>query len=595
MADRDDLSLERWTNHETVRSGETSVTSLLELPTVTLSSTFGHDASADFQLGAVLGQGGMGEVVEAQQLALQRTVAIKRPRTVEDSTGPLVREAIATGRLEHPGIVPVHLLARSADQTPLFVMKRIEGQPWSALLSTRELEANLETLVRVCDAVAFAHGRGVVHRDVKPANVMLGAFGEVYLVDWGLAASTRVDVVLPLVSEVGVGGTPAYMAPEQARQGASIGPWTDVYLLGATLCELVTGQPPHRATSVDEALASAAQGSLPDFRGVPEDLAALCRRAMAVAPEARFASVRDFQLGVQRSLRARGALALHARVMDRLGVLEAAAPGSDHSGVFVECRFGFEEVRRQYPGFAPAGDGLRRTLIAMAKHELARGAVSAARGLVDQLEAPAPELLAAVVGAEARALESQARLAQLEANEREASNDAASSTKARFVSVFALVVALGSATLGVGYLLAPHLFTTARGAALILSLSLSSIIYARIIKRAPDANLRQRRVALALRINWSVSMGLWLLAWRLDLPFFHTVVFYLWLNAGLWAVSSVYGEEVRARPVAVAFFVSALVALLVPTIAFFVNGLLMGAAFWRLGRSLSQLTPKGPG
>ncbi len=119
-----------------------------------------------------------------------------------------------------------------------------DGRSWSALLSTRDLEANLETLVRVCDAVAFAHGRGVVHRDVKPANVMLGAFGEVYLVDWGLAASTRADDVLPLVSEVGVGGTPAYLAPEQVRPGGSIGPWTDVYLLGATLCELVTGKPP---------------------------------------------------------------------------------------------------------------------------------------------------------------------------------------------------------------------------------------------------------------------------------------------------------------------------------------------------------------
>ncbi|MBA3453112.1 MAG: serine/threonine protein kinase, partial [Deltaproteobacteria bacterium] len=211
----------------------------------------------ELRTGKVIGEGGMGIVREAEQVALGRIVAIKTlkagradPRGASD----LLREAWVTGALEHPNIVPVHHLEIDEALLPLLILKRIDGVEWSALCNdaaevqrrfgaTDLLAWNLGILNQALNALRFAHARGVIHRDLKPSNVMIGNFGEVYLLDWGIAVATRDDGTqrFPLASEATeLAGTPNYMAPEMLGRGDGPGlsERTDIYLAGAVLYEL---------------------------------------------------------------------------------------------------------------------------------------------------------------------------------------------------------------------------------------------------------------------------------------------------------------------------------------------------------------------
>ena len=182
-----------------------------------------------YRLGRRIGKGGMGEVMAARDEQVGRDVAIKRMRAAnpsERSIARFLREASVQGRLEHPAIVPVHEIGRDDDHLPFFVMKKVAGTSLAALVSYRD-EATQQRMLRafadVCLAVEFAHVRGIVHRDLKPDNIMLGDFGEVYILDWGVA---KVVGEQDDFSDVDSGsgehatkagtaiGTPGYMAPE---------------------------------------------------------------------------------------------------------------------------------------------------------------------------------------------------------------------------------------------------------------------------------------------------------------------------------------------------------------------------------------------
>lgn len=201
---------------------------------------------AELAMGETIGEGGMGVVRRAEQLTLRREVAVKQLRADTHRTyaqEQLLREAWVTGGLEHPNIVPVYALGTDPDGNPVIVMKKIEGTAWKDLIdlgdapsghadldaATDRLAWHLNVFQTVCNALAFAHSRGIIHRDIKPDNVMVGAFGEVYLLDWGIAVSLD-DETLPLARDVKtVAGTPAFMAPEMASaDGESIDQRTDV-------------------------------------------------------------------------------------------------------------------------------------------------------------------------------------------------------------------------------------------------------------------------------------------------------------------------------------------------------------------------------
>ncbi len=266
-----------------------------------------------------IARGGMGKVLAAFDLGLDRDVALKilLPGANADR---FVRESKITARLPHPGIPPVHALGTLADGSPFLAMKLIAGQTLAVEMKTADRPRLLQAFTQVCQAVGFAHNRGVIHRDLKPANIMVGAFGEVQVMDWGLAKylTSRETADQPrspaTMTEPGAGtdanettdrslgdsadartqagtvlGTPAYMAPEQAR-GKVVDARADVFALGGILCAILTGQPPFRGKSALEVIQRAAAADLADAHarldrcGADADLVALCRRCLSSNP-----------------------------------------------------------------------------------------------------------------------------------------------------------------------------------------------------------------------------------------------------------------------------------------------------------------------
>src|SRR5262245_13101959 len=277
-----------------------------------------------YEVEGVLGCGGMGVVYRATDSTLGREVAVK---VLLDRCAPdpgtarrCADEARITAQLQHPGIPPVHDLGTLPDGRPFLAMKLIRGQTLDALLASRpgpsaERGRFVAVFEQLCQAVAYAHAHGVVHRDLKPANVMGGRFGEVQVMDWGLAkvlgarpggradagetaAATAVRSLREgddLFTHAGsVLGTPAYMAPEQAAGAvATIDRRSDVFGLGAVLAVVLTGRPPFAADTAEAARVKAAQGDVGESFarlgacGAEPDLVALCRRCLAPRPEDR--------------------------------------------------------------------------------------------------------------------------------------------------------------------------------------------------------------------------------------------------------------------------------------------------------------------
>ena len=199
---------------------------------------------------SVLGRGGIGTVYLARDTVLDREVAIKvLDSLLGDRTlaAHLQQEARILARLEHPGIVPVHDFGRLADGRLFYAMKRVRGERLDRWAAASGLHARLAVFLRICDAVAFAHAHGVIHRDLKPENVMVGEYGEVLVLDWGVAGF--------------VIGTPPYMAPEQAHGDTAVDARADIHALGAILAGLVADGPKALA-----AIAEKARSPEPDDR-----------------------------------------------------------------------------------------------------------------------------------------------------------------------------------------------------------------------------------------------------------------------------------------------------------------------------------------
>jgi eukaryotic-like serine/threonine-protein kinase len=281
-----------------------------------------------------LGRGGMGTVYLAEDSVLERRVALKVLGAAAAPPGAVDRmwnEARILARLEHPGIVPVHDAGVLPDGRIYYAMKRVDGNRLDELAPSLSRAERLRLFPRICEAVAFAHARGVVHRDLKPENVMVGPFGEILVMDWGVAkaldasaGSAPADAATrPEATAAGaVVGTLAYMAPEQAEGAADrIGAAADVYGLGAILYFLLAGRPPFEGERA-EARARGFSRAEPESlrardRSVTPALDAIVRRAMAAEPGNRYAGAEDLAADVARYLDGERVLAHEERLLER--------------------------------------------------------------------------------------------------------------------------------------------------------------------------------------------------------------------------------------------------------------------------------------
>jgi len=287
-------------------------------------------------------RGTMGVVRRVFDAELDREIAVKEVAADADDLDreSLLREARITGRLDHPNVVPVHDIARDPTGRPARLsMKLVAGRSLATILDTDgppapgpAFERLLDAFLRVCDAVAFAHSRGFVHRDLKPENVMIGDFGQVYVMDWGLA-ETIAEAARPRRGgrALPTSGTPAYMAPEQAR-GEPIDERTDVFALGGILYAILTGRPPYLGESLDEMLPDLRTGRIvpPDLvtpdRPLPAALCTITMRALAADPAERPPSVLALQADVESFVRGGGWFAT-ARFAAGTTILVQGEPG----------------------------------------------------------------------------------------------------------------------------------------------------------------------------------------------------------------------------------------------------------------------------
>ena len=359
----------------------------------------------DLGMRGLLGEGGMGVVHCASQRSLEREVAVKRLHEAERTSGTyiqaLLEEARHTGFLEHPNIVPVYALGKDATGAPLMVMKKVDGVRWSELITDPKhsfwddvrgepRDHHVRLAIQLCRALEFAHARGVLHRDIKPDNVLIGEFGEVVLLDWGLAV--KLDAIDQLPDGV-CAGTPSYMAPEMIlSELGQLGPAADVYLLGATLHHAITGRPPHSGDSVYAILGSVMSKDAPTYGGeVPEELGALLTRTMEPDPNARFEDAAALREALENYLEHRASVALADAAERELDAMRAELNGErDALRVrerFDAARFGFEQALRIWPEGAAA----RRNLIVgtrtMIRYHIEERNIDEARAGFARLEA----------------------------------------------------------------------------------------------------------------------------------------------------------------------------------------------------------------
>jgi eukaryotic-like serine/threonine-protein kinase len=289
-----------------------------------LQGLMGDDfvAKQRYELRDVVGRGGMGVVYRALDTSLQREVAVKlldaKHTLAREVLDRLRREAGILAHLEHPGIVPVYDVGEFDDGRAFYVMRLVRGKRLDEHVATGITRGDvLRIMLRLCETVAFAHAQGVIHRDLKPGNVMIGPFGEVLVLDWGVAkvlaldtSSNTSEIVTtvtqhPVVSHTADGvivGTPGYMAPEQqAGASAQVNATADVFALGVMLSELLEQE-------------RAGQGRSP----VPRALEAIVARARAVEPANRYPTVLLLADDIRRWMDGQAVTAYRERTFERL-------------------------------------------------------------------------------------------------------------------------------------------------------------------------------------------------------------------------------------------------------------------------------------
>jgi hypothetical protein len=552
--------------------------------------------SHEMRIRGQLAEGGMGSIFLAEQPALRRDVALK---TLKDEfmtpvfASRLRREARVLALVEHPNVVPVHALDTDERNAPVVVMKRIEGTPWRTLIrepdhpalppATDRLAWHLRVLMRICEAVHYAHSRGVLHLDLKPDNVMIGAFREVYLVDWGVAVSTD-DAQrgwLPMADEVSeILGTPAYLAPEMVDLSrAPLSPSTDVYLLGGTLHEILLGRPPHEGESLHDLLYAAYDAKAPVVPPeVPEELGRILRKAMAPEASERFGSAEALRTALSDFLEHRVAASVadgarEALVELRMLVDESAreptqpklriakrqdARNARVQRAFARARFGFAEALRHHAQAEDAQEGLASALLAMTGYHLRRMETASAEGLLEELgDDPRAERLreeAAAQRAEAARME---KLAEID------SVDVGSRSRGILVFLVAMTVSIPGLVGYVGTRLGLYHYEWWHTLAYTAFLSVVLLGGAFVLRRSLMSTRRSRAIMWSITLLVLLSVALRAVSYSLGVREEASLALELFFFGSGSTVAAVLADR-RFYFAAVAFFAGTALVLLAP-------------------------------
>jgi serine/threonine-protein kinase len=349
------------------------------------------DEATRYELGALLGRGGMGEVRLCTDHRIGRQVAMKLMRTDArtertgqartDARAQFLHEARVQGQTEHPSIVPVYDVGRDASGALFFTMRRVEGRTLEEVIAAlrdgdhgtaEEFTRHrlLTAFASACLAVHFAHTRGILHCDLKPANIMLGSFGELYVLDWGLAKRGAATDVAQASADRSVSGTPGYIAPEQIR-GEPLDARCDVYALGALLYEILTLNPMLEGKGYDELCRAALEAKIerPSLRAPQRDIApeldVITARATARARQNRHATARELHDDLMRFLDGDRDLALRRAMSREHGERAAALAATLHSGGGAAARSSALGLVGHALALDPDNAAALRTLVAL--------------------------------------------------------------------------------------------------------------------------------------------------------------------------------------------------------------------------------------
>ena len=298
------------------------------------------DSFGKYRIIGKIGKGGMGTVYEAWDNTLKRSVAMKvltKSNINKKTITRFISEAQATAQLQHPNIISIHDIGWTPSERPFFTMDIVHGSSLETILEgltigdeelteAYPLSRLLQIFLKICEGVSYAHSKGVIHRDLKPENIMVGAFGEVYIMDWGLAKflkSAHSGVWTERQEEAwttqagSIVGTPIYMAPEQARgEVDKVDERTDVYALGAILYEMITLRPPFEGSSLEEVYHKVLYTQPPHPRSVclgerpDEEISAIALKALSKSQVLRYQTVEELKRDVQNYLAGKPIIAL---------------------------------------------------------------------------------------------------------------------------------------------------------------------------------------------------------------------------------------------------------------------------------------------
>jgi tRNA A-37 threonylcarbamoyl transferase component Bud32 len=357
---------------------------------------------SDLKIEYEVGSGGLGIVDAAHQSCLGRLVAVKRvrPGLKDRKVDKHLRlEGELMGRLEHPCIPPIHLVGVDAGGWTVLVMKLIKGHSWEEQLDDPSLDQqtrsgraylrkHLELFYRIGEALSFAHENGIIHRDIKPDNVVVGDYGEVYLIDWGLAAEATAETPC---EPGGFAGTPVYASPEMIARRPRLDARTDVYLFGATLYHVLTGRAPHQGGGLQEVLEAVLMKPTPSaVDEVPGPLMTICRTAMAPNPDDRYQSIAELLQEVRHYLDNSDTAELYAETeeaMEQLVLMQRRGVEADEfESVGQKCRYNLERVHHVWPEHEGVSENLRKCLLMMCDHAIGRRRLAAARTLLDSYQ-----------------------------------------------------------------------------------------------------------------------------------------------------------------------------------------------------------------